>query len=163
MCRSHVCSHVPAEYLEDHGGAEYLSPCGWWVFSLLLMFFCRVTCTESANSFLVGFLNFNSMMLGATRARRLSTASSVTKPPHFILTTDWVWYWNDEFGFWQEYGRQVSVTERGWVFLPEGPWWGSLSKHGHKDCSGESLTEPKIPRSPYDALALRELWQNGII
>ncbi|KAM9077578.1 protein mono-ADP-ribosyltransferase PARP12 isoform 1-T1 [Megaptera novaeangliae] len=65
-----------------------------------------VTCTESANSFLVGFLNFNSMMFGATSARRLSTASSVTKPPHFILTTDWVWYWNDEFGFWQEYGRQ---------------------------------------------------------
>ncbi|XP_036719302.1 protein mono-ADP-ribosyltransferase PARP12 isoform X2 [Balaenoptera musculus] len=65
-----------------------------------------VTCTESANSFLVGFLNFNSMMFGAICARRLSTASSVTKPPHFILTTDWVWYWNDEFGFWQEYGRQ---------------------------------------------------------
>ncbi|XP_032339380.1 protein mono-ADP-ribosyltransferase PARP12 isoform X2 [Camelus dromedarius] len=65
-----------------------------------------VTCTESASSFLIGFLNFDSMTFGATRARRLSTASSVTKPPHFILTTDWVWYWTDEFGSWQEYGRQ---------------------------------------------------------
>lgn len=49
------------------------------------------------------------MKFGSTVARRLSTASSVTKPPHFILTTDWVWYWMDEFGSWQEYGRQVSV------------------------------------------------------
>ncbi|XP_058930873.1 protein mono-ADP-ribosyltransferase PARP12 isoform X2 [Kogia breviceps] len=65
-----------------------------------------ITCTKSAGSFLTGFLSFNSMTVGATRARRLSTASSVTKPPHFILTTDWVWYWNDQFGFWQEYGRQ---------------------------------------------------------
>ncbi|XP_073892234.1 protein mono-ADP-ribosyltransferase PARP12 isoform X2 [Macaca fascicularis] len=46
------------------------------------------------------------MTYGATQARRLSTASAVTKPPHFILTTDWIWYWSDEFGSWQEYGRQ---------------------------------------------------------
>uniref|UniRef100_A0A2K6F6V0 Poly(ADP-ribose) polymerase family member 12 n=1 Tax=Propithecus coquereli TaxID=379532 RepID=A0A2K6F6V0_PROCO len=50
-------------------------------------------------------LNFVSMTFGAARARRLSTASSVTKPPHFLFTTDWVWYWADEFGSWQEYGR----------------------------------------------------------
>ncbi|KAF4020354.1 hypothetical protein G4228_011780 [Cervus hanglu yarkandensis] len=65
-----------------------------------------VTCTETSSSFLIGFLNFDTMKFGATRARRLSTASSVTKPPHFILTTNWVWYWTDEFGSWQEYGRQ---------------------------------------------------------
>ncbi|XP_007466677.1 PREDICTED: poly [ADP-ribose] polymerase 12 [Lipotes vexillifer] len=62
-----------------------------------------VVCTSS---FLSGFLNFNSMTFGTSWARRLSTASSLTKPPHFVLTTEWVWYWNDEFGFWQEYGRQ---------------------------------------------------------
>ena len=137
--------------------------CGWWTFSLRLVFFCRVMCTETSSSFLIGFLNFDTMKFGATRARRLSTASSVTKPPHFILTTNWVWYWTDEFGSWQEYGRQVSVMERGWVFLSVGPWWRSLSKHGHKDCSREPLTEPKIPTSPYDSLALGELWQNWII
>nr|XP_014714683.2 LOW QUALITY PROTEIN: protein mono-ADP-ribosyltransferase PARP12 [Equus asinus] len=66
----------------------------------------RILCAESASNFHFDCLNFDSMMFGAARARRLSTASSVTKPPHFILTTDWVWYWTDEFGSWQEYGRQ---------------------------------------------------------
>ncbi|KAM6202237.1 protein mono-ADP-ribosyltransferase PARP12 [Rhynchocyon petersi] len=51
-------------------------------------------------------LNFGTMMIGTTPARRLSTASSVMKPPHFILTTEWVWYWTDETGAWQEYGKQ---------------------------------------------------------
>lgn len=66
----------------------------------------RILCSESANTFHSDCLNFNAMTYGATQARRLSTASSVTKPPHFILTTDWIWYWSDEFGSWQEYGRQ---------------------------------------------------------
>uniref|UniRef100_A0A8D0MD69 Poly [ADP-ribose] polymerase 12 n=1 Tax=Sus scrofa TaxID=9823 RepID=A0A8D0MD69_PIG len=65
-----------------------------------------ITCTESAGSFPIGSLKFDSMTFGGTRARRLSTASSVTKPPHFILTTEWLWYWTDELGSWQEYGRQ---------------------------------------------------------
>ncbi|NXT62564.1 PAR12 polymerase, partial [Chaetops frenatus] len=33
-------------------------------------------------------------------------SSSVTKPPHFILTTEWIWYWKDEYDMWQEYGKQ---------------------------------------------------------
>nr|XP_519422.4 protein mono-ADP-ribosyltransferase PARP12 isoform X2 [Pan troglodytes] len=66
----------------------------------------RILCSESASTFHSHCLNFNAMTYGATQARRLSTASSVTKPPHFILTTDWIWYWSDEFGSWQEYGRQ---------------------------------------------------------
>ena len=41
--------------------------------------------------------------LGGT-VRRLSTASSVSKP-NFILTTDWLWYWQDEIGSWEEYGQ----------------------------------------------------------
>ncbi|CAL8322752.1 unnamed protein product [Gadus morhua 'NCC'] len=41
--------------------------------------------------------------LGGT-VRRLSTASSVSKP-NFILTTDWLWYWQVEIGSWEEYGQ----------------------------------------------------------
>ncbi|XP_021563762.1 poly [ADP-ribose] polymerase 12 [Carlito syrichta] len=67
----------------------------------------RIMCIESAGDLHFESLNFNSMTFGAAQARRLSTASSVTKPPHFILTTNWLWYWADEFGSWQEYGRQV--------------------------------------------------------
>lgn len=66
----------------------------------------RILCAESVGDFHFDYLNFDSMTFGTARARRLSTASSVTKPPHYILTTEWVWYWTDEFGSWQEYGRQ---------------------------------------------------------
>ncbi|XP_011357791.1 poly [ADP-ribose] polymerase 12 isoform X2 [Pteropus vampyrus] len=66
----------------------------------------RILCAESVGDFHFDYLNFDSMTFGTARARRLSTASSVTKPPHYILTTEWVWYWIDEFGSWQEYGRQ---------------------------------------------------------
>ncbi|XP_039426454.1 protein mono-ADP-ribosyltransferase PARP12-like isoform X1 [Corvus cornix cornix] len=58
--------------------------------------------TESG-SFCVGFQD---MCCGFAKVRRLSTASSVTKPPHFILTTEWIWYWKDEYDMWQEYGKQ---------------------------------------------------------
>ncbi|CAL8262995.1 unnamed protein product [Merluccius merluccius] len=43
-------------------------------------------------------------LLGET-VRRLSTVSSVSKPNFFILTTDWLWYWQDEDGSWVEYGH----------------------------------------------------------
>ncbi|XP_077003321.1 protein mono-ADP-ribosyltransferase PARP12 [Tamandua tetradactyla] len=69
----------------------------------------RILCAESAKNQHFDCLNFNSMTYGTAQARRLSTASSVTKPPHFILTTEWVWYWTDELGSWQEYGRQGMV------------------------------------------------------
>ncbi|KAM7325620.1 hypothetical protein ACRRTK_015873 [Alexandromys fortis] len=69
----------------------------------------RIVYTESAAGLHLVNLDFDSMKFGSTVARRLSTASSVTKPPHFILTTDWVWYWMDEFGSWQEYGRQGTM------------------------------------------------------
>ncbi|NXF86942.1 PAR12 polymerase, partial [Eubucco bourcierii] len=49
---------------------------------------------------------FPYMSCASAKVRRLSTASSVTKPPHFILTTEWIWYWKDEYGLWQEYGKQ---------------------------------------------------------
>ncbi|XP_015673728.1 protein mono-ADP-ribosyltransferase PARP12 [Protobothrops mucrosquamatus] len=51
-------------------------------------------------------INFSSMTWGSAKIRRLSTASSVTKPPYYILTTDWIWYWKDEYNLWKEYGKQ---------------------------------------------------------
>uniref|UniRef100_A0A6I8NH23 Poly(ADP-ribose) polymerase family member 12 n=1 Tax=Ornithorhynchus anatinus TaxID=9258 RepID=A0A6I8NH23_ORNAN len=54
----------------------------------------------------VASLNFEDMSWDSTRARRLSTTSSLTKPPHFILTTDWLWFWEDELGQWREYGME---------------------------------------------------------
>ncbi|NXD19140.1 PAR12 polymerase, partial [Spelaeornis formosus] len=51
-------------------------------------------------------INFHDMCCGLQKVRRLTTASSVTKPPHFILTTEWIWYWKDEYSTWQEYGKQ---------------------------------------------------------
>ncbi|KAM3833279.1 protein mono-ADP-ribosyltransferase PARP12-like isoform 2-T3 [Vipera latastei] len=51
-------------------------------------------------------INFSRMTWGSAKIRRLSTASSVTKPPHYILTTDWIWYWKDEYNLWKEYGKE---------------------------------------------------------
>ncbi|XP_048113232.1 protein mono-ADP-ribosyltransferase PARP12-like [Alosa alosa] len=49
-------------------------------------------------------VDFLTMTCAGSPVRRLSTASSVTKPPHFILTTEWRWYWKDDQGGWNEYG-----------------------------------------------------------
>ncbi|KAM8752126.1 protein mono-ADP-ribosyltransferase PARP12 [Acanthopagrus schlegelii] len=62
-------------------------------------------------------VDFTTMTYGGAQVRRLSTASSVSKPPHFILTTEWLWYWKDESGIWLEYGHgsgdtQASVTSQ---------------------------------------------------
>ncbi|XP_026724296.1 poly [ADP-ribose] polymerase 12-like [Athene cunicularia] len=51
-------------------------------------------------------ISFLDMHCGSAKIRRLSTASSVTKPPHFIFTTEWIWYWKDEYGLWREYGKK---------------------------------------------------------
>ncbi|XP_074930747.1 protein mono-ADP-ribosyltransferase PARP12-like [Phalacrocorax aristotelis] len=60
--------------------------------------------TESGS--VLSCICFLNMCSGFEKVRRLSTASSVTKPPHFILTTEWIWYWKDEYGLWQEYGKK---------------------------------------------------------
>ncbi|XP_066579850.1 protein mono-ADP-ribosyltransferase PARP12-like [Amia ocellicauda] len=52
-------------------------------------------------------LDFITMKYGSSNVRRLSTASSVTKPPNFVLTTKWVWYWKNEHGKWIEYGHHA--------------------------------------------------------
>ncbi|XP_018424922.1 PREDICTED: poly [ADP-ribose] polymerase 12-like [Nanorana parkeri] len=51
-------------------------------------------------------LNYDTMMLKSRKVRRLSTPSSASKPPHFILTTEWLWYWKDEYNRWIEYGQE---------------------------------------------------------
>ncbi|XP_039625424.1 protein mono-ADP-ribosyltransferase PARP12-like isoform X2 [Polypterus senegalus] len=62
--------------------------------------FCNPARTCSSGNFSI---NFSSMTRGAAKVRRLSTASSVTKPS-YILTTCWLWYWQDEYFQWSEYG-----------------------------------------------------------
>lgn len=56
------------------------------------------------------YIDFKTMSCGGSPVRRLSTASSVLHPPHFILTTQWVWYWKDENGSWLEYGQVVLTS-----------------------------------------------------
>lgn len=62
----------------------------------------------SESGFIFPYISFVDMQSGFKKVRRLSTASSVTKPPHFILTTEWIWYWKDEHGVWREYGKKDS-------------------------------------------------------
>ncbi|NXE28741.1 PAR12 polymerase, partial [Ardeotis kori] len=50
-------------------------------------------------------INFQTMTCSSSSLRRLSTASSVTKPG-FVLTTQWIWYWKNDLGQWNEYGKQ---------------------------------------------------------
>ncbi|XP_078424306.1 protein mono-ADP-ribosyltransferase PARP12-like [Cetorhinus maximus] len=54
-------------------------------------------------------INFETMMCESHQVRRLSTASSVTKHPHYILTTEWLWYLKDMFGKWTQYENQDQV------------------------------------------------------
>ncbi|XP_054909115.1 protein mono-ADP-ribosyltransferase PARP12-like [Poeciliopsis prolifica] len=50
-------------------------------------------------------VDFNTMTYKGSPVRRLSTASSVLHPPHYILTTQWIWYWEEDSGLWIEYGK----------------------------------------------------------
>uniref|UniRef100_A0A8C2H654 Si:ch73-252i11.1 n=1 Tax=Cyprinus carpio TaxID=7962 RepID=A0A8C2H654_CYPCA len=45
---------------------------------------------------------FDTMTQGCHSVRRLSTVPSVLQP-NFILTTEWIWYWKDEYGNWIQY------------------------------------------------------------
>ncbi|XP_040293153.1 zinc finger CCCH-type antiviral protein 1-like isoform X2 [Bufo bufo] len=59
-------------------------------------------------------IDFMTMKSGMHRVRRLSTISSVKKPSDYVLTTEWLWHWKDEFGTWTQYGhsnvKQVNST-----------------------------------------------------
>ncbi|XP_030645815.1 protein mono-ADP-ribosyltransferase PARP12-like [Chanos chanos] len=64
--------------------------------------FCNPACDRSSGN---PSVDFKSVTCGGSSVRRLSTASSVTKPPNFILTTEWCWYWKNDKGGWTEYGQ----------------------------------------------------------
>ncbi|KAM7181141.1 protein mono-ADP-ribosyltransferase PARP12-like [Macrochelys suwanniensis] len=66
-------------------------------------------------------INFKSLASSSAFLRRLSTPSSVTKPPKFIMTTKWIWYWKNDLGQWIEYGKQdFNLGERsGWMMFNE--------------------------------------------
>ncbi|XP_061532762.1 protein mono-ADP-ribosyltransferase PARP12 isoform X2 [Phycodurus eques] len=55
-------------------------------------------------------VDFTGMTRNGSSVRRLSTVSSVTKAGHFILTTQWLWYWKDDTGKWQEFGQSEVST-----------------------------------------------------
>ncbi|RXN08119.1 poly [ADP-ribose] polymerase 12-like protein [Labeo rohita] len=55
------------------------------------------TCSSGINP-----VHFDMMSQGCYSVRRLSTVPSVLQPT-FILTTEWIWYWEDEFGNWIQY------------------------------------------------------------
>eukprot|EP00062_Callorhinchus_milii_P006503 gi/632947101/ref/XP_007888888.1/ PREDICTED: poly [ADP-ribose] polymerase 12 [Callorhinchus milii] len=83
-------------------------------------------------------VDFKTMRSITKQVRRLSTASSVTKPPHYILTTEWLWYWKDEYGNWIEYGKQegkhnASITsielEKAYLANPNGQVEFSAGKY----------------------------------
>ncbi|XP_045898224.1 protein mono-ADP-ribosyltransferase PARP12-like, partial [Micropterus dolomieu] len=64
--------------------------------------FCDPSKTKSCGDRPVDFLT---MSQASHPVRRLSTVSSVTKPPHYILTTQWLWYYKGDHGNWVEYGQ----------------------------------------------------------
>ncbi|CAK6984617.1 protein mono-ADP-ribosyltransferase PARP12b isoform X1, partial [Scomber scombrus] len=64
--------------------------------------FCDPAQTQSDGAQPVNFL---SMTRWSRPVRRLSTVSSVTKPPHYILTTEWRWFYRGDGGRWLEYGQ----------------------------------------------------------
>ncbi|KAM8974741.1 zinc finger CCCH-type antiviral protein 1-like [Pelodytes ibericus] len=49
-------------------------------------------------------VDFQTMKSGSNLVRRLCTLSSVLKPS-YVLTTEWLWYWQDELGTWIQYGK----------------------------------------------------------
>ncbi|XP_067283729.1 protein mono-ADP-ribosyltransferase PARP12b isoform X2 [Pseudorasbora parva] len=50
-------------------------------------------------------VDFVSMTRNCDPVRRLSTVSSVSKPAHYILTTEWMWYYKGDHENWIEYGQ----------------------------------------------------------
>ncbi|XP_039616765.1 protein mono-ADP-ribosyltransferase PARP12-like isoform X2 [Polypterus senegalus] len=66
------------------------------------MAYCNPENNRSDGSPQVDFMN---MKCDSCPVRRLSTPSSVTKPPHYILTTEWIWYYKSSKGRWTEYGK----------------------------------------------------------
>ncbi|XP_030623309.1 protein mono-ADP-ribosyltransferase PARP12-like [Chanos chanos] len=69
---------------------------------------------------------FDTMTQGLDKVRRLSTVSSVIQPT-FILTTDWAWYWEDEYDKWIKYKSIKEMHRMASINSAE------LEKEYHKD------------------------------
>uniref|UniRef100_A0A8C3BMW4 Uncharacterized protein n=1 Tax=Cairina moschata TaxID=8855 RepID=A0A8C3BMW4_CAIMO len=65
----------------------------------------KAYCDPKMNSIADKNINFQTMTCSSSLLRRLSTPSSVTQPM-FVLTTKWIWYWQNDQGQWVEYGEQ---------------------------------------------------------
>ncbi|XP_030210877.1 protein mono-ADP-ribosyltransferase PARP12 isoform X2 [Gadus morhua] len=52
---------------------------------------------------------FDTMLRGLQKVRRLSSISSVLQPT-FLLTTEWLWYWEDEDGNWNQYDSPTNSS-----------------------------------------------------
>uniref|UniRef100_A0A3B3ZT69 Poly (ADP-ribose) polymerase family, member 12a n=1 Tax=Periophthalmus magnuspinnatus TaxID=409849 RepID=A0A3B3ZT69_9GOBI len=75
----------------------------------------KAYCDPANAMSLVPLVDFIKMIYRGSPVRRLSTASSVSHPPHYILTTEWLWYWRDDGGAWVEYGQvnaQASLSSQ---------------------------------------------------
>uniref|UniRef100_A0A8C5RUN1 PAR12 polymerase n=1 Tax=Laticauda laticaudata TaxID=8630 RepID=A0A8C5RUN1_LATLA len=66
----------------------------------------KAYCDPNITSFPALELDFVTMTSAMAPIRRLSTVSSVTKEPKFVMTTKWLWYWKNDLGQWIEYGKQ---------------------------------------------------------
>ncbi|XP_072000953.1 protein mono-ADP-ribosyltransferase PARP12-like isoform X2 [Engystomops pustulosus] len=58
----------------------------------------------------IPLIDFLTMRSGEHRVRRLATVSSVKMPSEYVLTTEWLWYWQDEYGTWTQYGHSNLKT-----------------------------------------------------
>lgn len=64
--------------------------------------FCDPSQSESGGDWPI---DFQTMTQCSSHIRRLSTVSSVMKPPHYTLTTEWRWFYKGNHGTWVEYGQ----------------------------------------------------------
>ncbi|KAM9173114.1 protein mono-ADP-ribosyltransferase PARP12-like [Pangshura tecta] len=89
-------------------------------------------------------INFRSITSSSALLRRLSTPSSVTKNPKFIMTTKWIWYWKNDLGQWIEYGKQdFSLREcSGWMMVNEGDGLQGASALASDDLENLFLANP---------------------
>ncbi|TWW64488.1 Poly [ADP-ribose] polymerase 12 [Takifugu flavidus] len=99
--------------------------------------FCDPKMTDSSSS----TVNFDRMTCGFHKARRISTCNSLLEPDS-SLATEWLWYWEDEFGKWNLYASpdgghgpadvDSSVLER--RFLSDANDVVKFSAHSQKYC-----------------------------
>uniref|UniRef100_A0A1B8Y217 Poly [ADP-ribose] polymerase n=1 Tax=Xenopus tropicalis TaxID=8364 RepID=A0A1B8Y217_XENTR len=87
--------HLPYRWQENLGA-------GWQDFSHMDAIE-RAFCQPKNDSY--SGVDFASMTYRPIRIRRLATPSSATRSLEFVLTTEWLWYWQDELGTWIEYGK----------------------------------------------------------